>query len=276
MLKSANDGDTGYLSILDGGEELDEDMLTDRFKHGIRQKCLILTLALQLALEQMNGWTWTMCCEAAIKVATRMGVSITRNADTVKKWYHHFQSKRKFIVPTPPLLELNPDICSAIKRYACSNLNILTIELLAEYIHHTIIPEMARKEMAEQNGNNQTVLSQKEVEKAILRRYGLTSLCPSTVYKWMKLLGFKYEPQRKGYYVDGHEKPATVAYRKDFVSRYLTEEVRMFRWIQITQEESEKLEDEGKIAKNTGYVYNHPQTNLPRVEYHVDTCDEFQ
>lgn len=90
VLKSANDGDTGYLSILDGGEELDEDMLTDRFKHGIRQKCLILTLALQLALEQMNGWTWTMCCEAAVKVATRMGVSITRNADTVKKWYHHF------------------------------------------------------------------------------------------------------------------------------------------------------------------------------------------
>jgi hypothetical protein len=92
----------------------------------------------------------------------------------------------------------------------------------------------------------------------------------------MKLLGFKYEPQRKGYYVDGHEKPATVAYRKDFVSRYLTEEVQMFRWIQITKEESEKLEDEGKIAKNTGYVYNHPQTNLPWVEYHVDTCDEFQ
>jgi hypothetical protein len=92
----------------------------------------------------------------------------------------------------------------------------------------------------------------------------------------MKLLGFKYELQHKGYYVDGHEKPATVAYRKDFVFRCLTEEVQMFRWIQITKEESEKLEDEGKIAKNTGYVYNHPQTNLPWVEYHVDICDEFQ
>ena len=282
VLMSANDGATGYLSILDGGEELDEDTLTDRFKHSIRQKCLVLTLALRLALEQMNGWTWTMCCEVAIKVATRMGVSITRNADTVKKWYRHFRSKRKFIVPTrhkhnlPPLLELNPDICSAIKKYACSNLNILTIELVAEYIHHTILPEMAWKEMVEQSSNNKPTLSQEETEKAILRRYGLTKLCPSTVYKWMKLLGFKYELQHKGYYVDGHEKPATVAYRKDFVSRYLTEEVQMFRWIQITKEESEKLEDEGKIAKNTGYVYNHPQTNLPWVEYHVDTCDEFQ
>jgi hypothetical protein len=70
----------------------------------------------------------------------------------------------------------------------------------------------------------------------------------------MKLLGFKYEPQHKGYYVDGHEKPAPVAYQKDFVSRYLTEEVQMFRWIQITKEESEKLEDQGKIAKNTGHL----------------------
>jgi hypothetical protein len=98
---SANNGATGYLSVLDGGEELDEDALKDRFKHSIRQKCLVLTLSLCLALEQMNGWTWTVCCEVAIKVATRMGVSITRNADTVKKWYHHFRSQRKLIVPIP-------------------------------------------------------------------------------------------------------------------------------------------------------------------------------
>jgi hypothetical protein len=68
-----------------------------------------------------------------------------------------------------PLLELNPDICSAIKRYACYNLYILTIELLAEYIiHHTILPEMTKKEMGEKSCNNQPVLSQKEIEKAIL------------------------------------------------------------------------------------------------------------
>jgi hypothetical protein len=92
----------------------------------------------------------------------------------------------------------------------------------------------------------------------------------------MKLLGFKYEPQHKGYYVDGHEKPATVAYQKEFVSRYLVEEVQMFRWIQITKEESEELEDDGKIPKKSGHAYNHPQAGLPWVEYHVDTCDKFQ
>jgi hypothetical protein len=33
---------------------------------------------LNLALEQMNGWTWGKYCDAAIKVAIRMGVSIIR------------------------------------------------------------------------------------------------------------------------------------------------------------------------------------------------------
>ncbi len=73
-----------------------------------------------------------------------------------------------------------------------------------------------------------------------------------------------------------HEKPATVTYHKDFVKKYLSEEVQMFRWIQIKQEEAEKLEKEGVIPKDTGFRYNHPVTGHPMVEYHVDTCDFFQ
>jgi DNA-binding transcriptional regulator YhcF (GntR family) len=279
ILQAANDGDKGYISVLDGGEEIDEDTLTERFKHNLRQKCQILTLALQLALEQMNGWTWTKCCEMSVKVANRMGISITKNADTVKRWYRHFREKRKFIVSVrqkhnlPPFLELNPDVCSAIKKYACSNLNRLSVEAVVEYIHHTVLPQIARNEMEE---NNNLHIGEEEMKKIILQCYGLTKLCPSTVYKWMKQLGFKYEPQRKGYYVDGHEKPATIAYRKDFVQRYLTEEVQMFRWIQITEEEAVRLEEMGVIKPNAGYRYNQPLTGLPMREYHVDTCDLFQ
>jgi hypothetical protein len=57
-------------------------------------------------------------------------------------------------------------------------------------------------------------------------------------------LGFKYEQRKKGYYVDGHEKPATIEYRKAFVQRYLTYKSRAHRLIQITREESKKLEEE--------------------------------
>jgi len=56
--------------------------------------------------------------------------------------------------------------------------------------------------------------------KAILDQYGLTIICPSTVYRWMKLIGFKYEPWQKGYYIDGHEKQGTIEYWGSFVQCY--------------------------------------------------------
>ncbi len=77
-----------------------------------------------------------------------------------------------------------------------------------------------------------------ENNHAALRTY---QACPGAIYRWLKLVGFTYEAQRKGYYVDGHEKPATVTYHKDFVNKYLSEEVQIFHWIQIEQEEAEKL-----------------------------------
>jgi hypothetical protein len=128
-LQAANDGDKEYIAVLYQGEKIDEDSLTERFKHNLRQKFQILSFALQLVLEQMDGWSWTKCCEISVKIENRMGVSLTKNADTVKRWYRHFREKRQFIVSIrqkhnlPPFLELNPDACSTIKKYACSNLN---------------------------------------------------------------------------------------------------------------------------------------------------------
>jgi len=92
----------------------------------------------------------------------------------------------------------------------------------------------------------------------------------------MKKLGFNYEPRKKSYYVDGHEKEATVNYRWSFVDRYLQREQRMFRWIQITDEEALQLEMQKIVPANCGYTYNHPETGEKMREYHVDTCNLFQ
>jgi hypothetical protein len=75
------------------------------------------------------------------------------------------------------------------------------------------------------------VLDESACKQIIMQHYGLTKLCLGTVYRWLKLLGFTYEAHRKGNYVDGHEKPATDTYLKDFVKKYLSKEVQMFRWI---------------------------------------------
>jgi hypothetical protein len=108
----------------------------------------------------------------------------------------------------------------------------------------------------------------------VIKKYGLTKVCPATVYKWMKCLGFKYETRRKGYYVDGHEKPSTVEYRSKFVKRYLQNELRMHRWIHVTREEARKLEEDGKVTEKSGYTYLNAN-NEPMVEYHIDDSKEF-
>mmetsp|Transcript_10558 Transcript_10558/g.15234 ORF Transcript_10558/g.15234 Transcript_10558/m.15234 type:complete len:110 (-) Transcript_10558:118-447(-) len=91
----------------------------------------------------------------------------------------------------------------------------------------------------------------------------------NTVCNWMNNLGFKYCQRRKGYYVDIHEKPATVEYRRKFVERYLKYERRAHRWIQIPLEESRKLEMEEMIPVDIGYRYTDGNKN-EMVEYHVD------
>ena len=60
----------------------------------------------------------------------------------------------------------------------------------------------------------------------------------------MNSFGFKYSVAKKTYYVDGHEKPETVAYRKQYVTQYIQDELRYFRWIQLTSEEVAKIEKE--------------------------------
>jgi hypothetical protein len=47
----AQEGEDGYLSIVEGGEELDQEILSNHTKHSIRQISLILTFPLNLALE---------------------------------------------------------------------------------------------------------------------------------------------------------------------------------------------------------------------------------
>ena len=63
-----------------------------------------------------------------------------------------------------------------------------------------------------------------------------------TIYNWMEVLGFKYSSNKKTYYVDGHEKPETVAYRKKYVQQYIQSEIQCFRWIHLSEDEVNELE----------------------------------
>jgi hypothetical protein len=72
----------------------------------------------------------------------------------------------------------------------------------------------------------------------LLGKYGLTKKRPSTCCNWLRQLGFLYCSQKKGYFVDRHEKPTTVAYRVAFISHYFEYERRTHRWIQLPESQA--------------------------------------
>lgn len=43
----------------------------------------------------------------------------------------------------------------------------------------------------------------------------------TTAVVWLKKLGYKFRADKKGMYIDGHERPEVVAYRKKFVEEFL-------------------------------------------------------
>jgi hypothetical protein len=68
-------------------------------------------------------------------------------------------------------------------------------------------------------------------KKNILGKYGLKLFSISTVYWWMRALPFKDEVRKKGFYINGHEKPVTLEYRKKCFSQYMAYERRAHSWI---------------------------------------------
>ena len=111
-----------------------------------------------------------------------------------------------------------------------------------EYLHEMVLPQMVateqRKEFVPEKEwcNNAPLrgMSQDEYDEAAtktLKWYGLTFICPTMVYQWMKNLGFKYLTRKKGYYVDGH---AMVEYHWVFMHQHLRNKHCMHRWTQIS------------------------------------------
>jgi hypothetical protein len=111
------------------------------------QKSMFLILALTLAKENMNRWTWKKCCEESVNVRNKAGVKQVKHFQTVTEWYKQFRVKRKFTMVRAkkhlqPLLDQNPEITTKIKRYCEENLGELSVEFFFEYLHNTITPKM--------------------------------------------------------------------------------------------------------------------------------------
>ena len=158
------------------------------------------------------------------------------------RWFRQFRDngesfinaphRSSLIDKSPAIFQLNTDLKEKFISHARANIYGLTAEVMYDYLHNTLISELIEEEKAETG----EIISKEK----LLKQYSLTKLSMDTIYSWMGSFGFKYSPSRKTYYVDGHEKPETVAYRKTYVTKYLQDEIRCFRWVQLCVAEIEE------------------------------------
>jgi hypothetical protein len=261
-------------SIIEGNCE----HMTENQTIAMRERCQIIALALSVAIDNLPVWkNWNRCCEVAVGIASKMGIVTSRNARVVRNWYQKFRVKRKFQLRAsvkhdlPPFLERNKEICISLKTYIREHLAELSSEMVCEYLHNTVLPMLVKEDIGLERESDGYV----DAVRTVLGKYGLTKICPSTCYNWLRQLGFTYCTQKKGYFVDGHEKPATVAYRANFISRYFECERRTHRWIQLSHSQALDLQENEKILKNTGFSYKDSSDNQ-MVEFHVDDLKLFQ
>lgn len=221
ILKQANHSSSGYIALLIINCDMNlEDNVSHHQKWALQQKCQYIALALQLAKEHMNTWTWEHCCSIAVQRLAKQGITLATNGHVVMKWYCYFRKQRKFDLPVnsnnnlPPFLHANPDLCMQIKKYATEHLDTLSIEMLSEYVHGKALPMLVHSTFSESNkGKEEEELSvcvapvvmydldSNEYQsklREILVPHGLTCVSPSTVYRWMIQLGFRYAARKKG------------------------------------------------------------------------------
>jgi hypothetical protein len=150
----------------------------------------------------------------------------------VQIWHHDFHGsnecfrnpniyKRHGKPPLPPMLDRNPDFTRSVITFAKQNVNELSAEMMCSYLHMFALPALLQQRKEELDNNNFELVD-------LLYENRLTKLTLATVYHWLDRLGYNYELRKKGCYVDNHEKPETVAYRRHFIKLHLQFEERMF------------------------------------------------
>jgi hypothetical protein len=97
ILMKGNKTEESYLDVIYGNATMDGSTLSSFEKHQIRLKCQLLCMSLNLALENMNDWTWNRCCSEAIATGIKMGISTVKNPKTIEKWYRGFRTKCCFL-----------------------------------------------------------------------------------------------------------------------------------------------------------------------------------
>ena len=300
ILRHAYLSSEGWRAIVDDGDAGNHCTPCEIFT--IQQKAKYLFVLLSLAFEFYDTTTWLHFNAAVVspicvsdhngEVDSDEDVSNDNNNKmkefkiqdplTLAVWFRSFHTTNTFQNPAtsrigrkkiPLLFQKNPDLYDAFNCYIRQHLDSLSTSSIHQWLFEKGLPEIVKTINEEQEEGEEDVSI-----NSLLAESGLKCLTTATIQQWMHRLGFKYEGRKKTYYVDSHEKPENVAYRSSFLERYFLYEIRAYRWLSLSLEESNKLVEDKQMSDCVGYKYtqveNDGSTNT-YVEYHVDDHPTF-
>jgi hypothetical protein len=279
LLQSVNSSETGWRNVIQGRDPDDLCSRSDIF--AIRGRSTILCLAYQLAILNMNKWTWEQCCTHACTQLNPLGIVQATHNRAVQDWNGIFRQHESFPHPNyavrcgkqplPLLFEKYPKAMDAIMQFGVKNLTTLSVESTQAFCHDTLIPQLLEQWRSD-TAQSRTDLIERDnpllTKEMFMNEHHLTTLSIPTCWRWLHRLGFTHNTQRKGYYVDGHERSDVVDSRNIFCEIYLTDvEPRCLRWIVVSQRELETTH--AILNRELGYRFI-DEDGESQVEFHVD------
>ena len=115
----------------------------------------------------------------------------------------------------PQLFTKYPAAMDEIIAVGVKNLTALAIEVVHLFCHNELIPKLVTQWQNDMVHSKAWCSSNRELltKETFLWEHGTTSLSIPNCWQWLYCRGFTYDMQRKGYYVDGHERHDVVAAR---------------------------------------------------------------
>eukprot|EP00978_Attheya_sp_CCMP212_P025185 scaffold80600_cov68-Attheya_sp.AAC.3 len=173
------------------------------------------------AVEMMGiGKRRKSACEQAIHSLAAIGIEAYRHPRTIQEFHHQFRKYELFEIKRSTksvthvqLFAIFPEANNMLMSWAKRKLQTLNSETAWQYLFETIIPfcHVRCNMELEAFGVNQ-------MDEAVFMKFvGLKTLCVTTIWRWICLLGFIYRQQQQCYYTDGHEKELNVRAQLTFI-----------------------------------------------------------
>ena len=140
-----------------------------------------------------------------------------------------FKNEEKCIVPNsksarePKLFNFFPEAKTDIENFCSKEVNLgsLSSESLRNEIKNTILPNCYNQLLEDTKDDASSMPSYDEM----IYMLDLKTISLSTVWRWLLIMGFSYDKNKRFYYTDGHEREDVVAGRNNrFLVAYFKSE----------------------------------------------------